>query len=99
MSQAIRTKKSTVSSSVVAISAVGWGWTAGDLEKATGAWISATQPVMYTFDGATDPTTAIGHPIAAGGTVFIPDGRLVRALRFLRTSGTDADVTVSLLKE
>ena len=54
--------------------------------------------MRYTFDG-TDPTTTLGHPIGADGTVYIPDARLIRDLKFIRTGASDAVLTVSLLED
>lgn len=99
MSDTVAMKSATISNAVKAISHADFNWTAGDLEKASAAWISTTQNVRYTFDGDTDPTTTLGHPIGADGTVFIPDGRLVRDLRFIRTGASDAVVTVTLLRD
>jgi len=100
MSKSVKMKNATIRNTAKAISHADFGWATGDLEKSTGAWISASSAgVRYTFDGETDPTATVGHPIAADGTVYIPDGRLVRALRFIRTGGSDAIVTVSLLRE
>ncbi len=99
MSDTVATKSATISNTAKAIGHADFGWGAQDLAKANAAWISASQGVRYTFDGATDPTATLGHPIAADGTNYIPDARLVRDLRFIRTGGSDAVVTISLLKD
>jgi len=98
MSDTVAMKSATISNAAKAISHADFAWGNQDLGKAAAAWISSTQGVRYTFDG-TDPTTTLGHPIGADGTVYIPDGRLVRDLKFIRTGGTDAVVTISLLKD
>lgn len=98
MAKSVKMKSATISNAAKAISHADFSWATGDLDKCSAAWISSTQGVRYTFDG-TDPTTTLGHPIAADGTVYIPDARLIRSIKFIRTGGSDAVVTVSLLAE
>ena len=98
MSKSVKMKSATISNVAKAISHADFGWGNADLGTANAAWISSTQAVRYTFDG-TDPTTTLGHPIGADGTVYIPDARLIRTMKFIRSSGSDAVLTVSLLED
>jgi len=98
MSKSVKMKSATISNAAKAIDHADFAWGNADLGTANAAWISSTQAVRYTFDG-TDPTTTLGHPIGADGTVYIPDARLIRDLKFIRTGGSDAVLTVSLLED
>lgn len=98
MSKSVKMKSATISNAAKAIDHADFGWGNADLGTANAAWISSTQAVRYTFDG-TDPTATLGHPIGADGTVYIPDARLVRDLKFIRTGANDAVLTVSLLED
>lgn len=72
-------------------------FTAGQIGKAVRAVITCrTGGVMYTYDGATDPTAAIGHLCAVNATVEVFGKQNIYALRFLREAGTDASVTITL---
>lgn len=84
-----------VSSTAVAITAAGFSWAAGDLDKARRATITAhTNAVVYTKNG-TNPTATTGHVLAANATVVIDGNTNIQALKFIRQS-SDAAVSVTL---
>jgi hypothetical protein len=90
-------KYATISTVAKAISHADFGFTPELLARATGAVVSGTQDVMYTIDGATDPTSTIGHPIAKGQTIIMDKTFGVpRNLRFIRSGSADAVVTITL---
>lgn len=98
VTKAYRTKTHTISSTAVAISAVAWGWTAGDLATAERAFITShTTGVVMTWDGTT-PTTTLGMAIAAGATVEVIGNGNVQAIQLIRSSGSDATASVTLEK-
>jgi hypothetical protein len=94
-------KGATVSNSAKAISHTDFAWAGTDLAEAglCKATITArTGGVMFTMDG-TDPTTTLGHLIAAGAT-YVVEGtpNNITRLKFIREAGTDSSVTISLEK-
>jgi len=98
MSEVLKMKSATIGATATALSDAGWAWAADDLARATRALVSSTQPVMFTLDGSA-PTATVGHPIGAGGTTELTDGREIRAVQLIRSTGVDAVVTVTLLKD
>ena len=93
---AYRTKAATISNSAVAVSAAGWSWTAGDLAAADVAHVSAIgQGVSLTWDGTT-PTATLGMPIPAGSTVAVEGNANIQAIQLIRSSGSDATVSITL---
>lgn len=93
--QAFASKSAAISSTAKAVSHADFGWTAGDLDKARGATITAhTQAVVFTYDGST-PTATHGHVLPANGTVSIQGNTNIQALKFIRQS-SDATVSVTL---
>jgi hypothetical protein len=95
---AYQTKSSTVSSSVVGISDAGWSWTTGYVALAERAVItSRSAGVMVRWDGG-DPTSTLGHLIAQNGTLEVLGMDNIANLKFIRESGSDAVVSVTLEK-
>lgn len=90
------TKTATISNAVVAISAVGWAWSAGNLAAADAAVITVhTNPVCVTWDG-TAPATTTGVMVAAGATVSILGNANIQAIKLIRQGGADATVSITL---
>jgi hypothetical protein len=90
-------KYATISTVAKGISHADFGFTAALLARATGAVVSGTQDVMYSIDGATDPTATVGHPIAKGQTIVLSKSFGVpRNLRFIRSGSADAVMTITL---
>lgn len=95
---AYRTKAATISSTAVAISAAGWSWTAGDVEAADAAVITAhSQPVVVTWDGTT-PTATVGQHVAAAATIRVEGNANVQNVKLIRQAGSDATVSITLEK-
>lgn len=93
---AFRTKALTISSTALAISAVGWSWTAGDVESADRAVITThTQPIIVTWDGTT-PTATLGQHVAAGSSLTISGNVNVQNVKMIRQGGSDATASVTL---
>lgn len=90
----------TVSNVAKAIDHADFGFTAAQLQKADAAIVTASQDVLFTEDGATDPVIATlrGHPLSAGTLMFIDGGKRVRKLRFIRKGAADAVVVITLEK-
>lgn len=95
--RALESKSTTISTTVVPINAAAWSWSAGKLDEARRAVISAVaQPVMVTWDGST-PTATHGHPIAANQVPLVIEGaHNVPRVQLVRQGGTDATVTITL---
>lgn len=92
--QALDSKSATVGSTVVTMSS--FSFSAGVLSKARYATITShTAGVVFTYHGG-DPTALSGHAIATGGTVQLQGNANVNALRLIRSSSTDATVSITL---
>lgn len=71
-------------------------FTAGQIDVASRARITCdTQPIRYTYDG-TVPTASVGHYLPVGTTTEVVGGTNVANLKFIRASGTDGAVSVTL---
>ena len=93
---AFQTKTITVSGTALAISNVGFAWTAGNLELADSAVITAhTSPICITWDGTT-PTATVGMLIPAGATVTVLGNANVLAIKLIRQSSADAVASITL---
>lgn len=93
--KAFRCKSATVSSTAKAVSDGTFSWTAGDLDKARVATVTAhTANVVYTYDGST-PTATNGHVLPANSTIQVQGNTNIQALQFIRQS-SDATVSVTL---
>lgn len=91
-------KGNTISNTAMAISHASWSWGASDLAQADRAIIACnTQGVVATWNG-TDPTASLGIPVAAGATLVVEGNANIQALKFIRSGGSDATVTVQLEK-
>ena len=87
----------TVSNTALAISAAGLGFTAVQLDQCSRARITClTQPVVFRYDDSASALTTAGHYLAIGQTVIIDDNWNVKRLFFLRGTGVDGVVTVTL---
>lgn len=96
--RAYTTSTMTVSSSVVTISNASFNWSATDISDAEVAYVSShTAGVVITWDG-NDPTTTKGMPVTQNSTVSIQGTDNVGRLRFIRSAGSDATVSVTLEK-
>ena len=96
--RAYTTSTMTISSSAITISNSSFSWSVTDLTDAEVAVISAhTQAVNFTWDG-NDPTATKGQPVAAGGTVRLVGTDNIANLRFIRSSGSDGVVSITLEK-
>jgi hypothetical protein len=92
------TKTNTISNTAVAISAAGWSWGSTDLAQAQRAYITVLDgDVMSTWDGTT-PTATLGQLLPADGVFEISGNPNIQALQFIRATGTDAAVNISLEK-
>ena len=95
---AYQTKASAIAGTAVALSAVGWSWTAGYLALADQAVVTAhTEPVCMTWDGTT-PTATVGMYIPAGGTVTVVGNANVQAVKLIRQGSASATVSITLEK-
>lgn len=82
----------TVSSSAI-------GLTLTDRGAATYAEIMVEgQPIRYRVDG-TDPTSAVGHLVNAGGVIRCYGRDALRNFRAIRSGITDATLTVTLYRK
>lgn len=91
-------KGATISNAAKAISHADFSWAAGDLAGADIAVISCnTNGVVLTWNG-TDPTTTLGYPLAAGASLTLKGNGNIQAVKFIRSGGTDAAVSVHLEK-
>jgi len=91
-------KGNTISTSVIAISAGSWSWGATDLAEADQALICCnTNGVVLTYDG-TNPTASLGIALAAGAQMTVKGNANILALKFIRSGGSDATLTVQLEK-
>lgn len=89
-------KGKTISTAAVAISHASWSWGAADLSTAERAIIAANaEGVILSWDG-TDPTATLGLPLAAGESVAIVGNVNIQNLKFIRSGGSDATITVIL---
>lgn len=52
------------------------------------------QDVRFRCDG-TDPTAAVGHPLATGDSIQLSKKETLAKLRFIRKGGTDGTIMVS----
>lgn len=92
--KALDCKTATVSSTAVTMSS--FSFADGALSKAQFATITShTAGVVFTYHGA-NPTALSGHAIPAGGTVQLQGNANVHALRLIRSSSTDATVSITL---
>lgn len=91
-------KVATISSTAKAISHADFSWGASDLAQADVAVISCnTNGVLITWNG-TDPTTTLGHYLAAQSAPLVIKGNPnILNLKFIRLS-SDSVVTVHLEK-
>lgn len=88
----------TVSTSAITVSNTGFGWGSSDIADADVAYVSAhTAAVTVRWDG-TSPTATLGLPLPANSTIKVEGNRNVRNLRFIRSGGSDAVVSVTLEK-
>lgn len=91
-------KTATVSNAAKAISHADFGFTADQLAAADHAIISVNaEGVFATWEG-TDPTTSLGHYLAATHAPFVVRGRNVANLKFIRAGSNDATVSITLEK-
>ncbi len=96
--RAYTTSTMTISTSAITISNASFGWSATDIADAEVAYVSAhTAGVIITWDG-NDPTTTQGMPITQNSTVSIQGTDNVGRLKFIRSGGSDATVSVTLEK-
>lgn len=91
-------KGGTISSTAVAmadIGGVGSGFAAADLAVADRVRITcATQPIAYRYDGGVP--TASSHYLAVGSSVIIEGNQNINNLQFIRATGTDGAVAITL---
>ena len=91
-------KGNTISNAALAISHASWSWGSTDLNGAIKAIVAVNaQGIVLTYDG-TDPTTTLGLPLASGSSVEIYGNVNIQNLKFIRSGGSDATVTVILEK-
>lgn len=98
VTNAFEIKGNTISSTALAISHASWAWGATDLSTAVKAYVSCnTNGVVISWDG-TNPTATLGLPLAAGASIEIYGNANIQNLKFIRSGGSDAVVTVQLEK-
>jgi hypothetical protein len=91
-------KGNTISTTALAISHASWSWGSTDLAEADRAVVACnTEGVALTYDGTT-PTASLGIPLAAGANLEVKGNANIRALKLIRSGGSDAAVTVQLEK-
>lgn len=95
ISRGTLTLTGTISGTAIPIASL-TGYVAGTVNKAVRATISAiTNGVNFTYDGATAPTSTVGHPIGAGQSVVVVGTANISQLNFIRASA-DASLTVTI---
>lgn len=92
----IERQTATISSSVVAITAAGFGFDSDNLAVADAATITCfTATVVFSDDG-TDPAADDGHAIAPLSTLNVLGNDNINALRFIRQGSDDGVVCITL---
>jgi hypothetical protein len=86
----------TVSNVAKALSHADFGFTAAELAAARSAVISASSAGVNMLYSGDAPTATFGHPINAGSTIVVLVNENIQALKFIRSGGSDAVVTVTL---
>lgn len=93
-SRAFAHQSATVSNSAKSLTDLTFA--AAQIERASRARINCdTQPIRYTYDGTT-PTASVGQYLAVGATVDIVGSSNVANLKFIRATGSDGAVNVTL---
>jgi len=98
-STAYDTEMLTVSTTSVGFTATKYRPSAASAREATKVLISVdpTNPIRYTIDGTTTPTSSVGH--YAVGTTFELEGYdNIKNFRAIRQGGVDAIVAASFLR-
>lgn len=98
MATAYRLKGNTISNSALAISHASWSWEENDLADAARATVACNSNGVVVSWGGTDPTTTLGIPLAAGAHIEVVGNRNVQNLKFIRSGGSDAAVSIQLEK-
>lgn len=92
-------KNGTISSTAIAmadIGGVGSGFSVADLAVADRVRITCTtQPIQYRYDGGV-PTASVGHNLAVGASVVIEGNQNINNLQFIRATGSDGAVSITL---
>lgn len=72
------------------------GFTQDEINKASRARITcAAQPIRYCYDGSV-PTDTVGHYMAVNSETLIIGNANIEALQFIRATGTDGEVAITL---
>lgn len=94
--RAYKVATATISNTAKAISHEDFGLTAAEIAAADRAVITAhTNNVMATWDG-TNPTTTLGHLLGTTHPPMIVHGSNIARLKFIRATGSDGAITVTL---
>lgn len=91
-------QQKTVSGTALTLNGVSNSFTFSDAEvdAANRAYITCdAQPVRYRFDG-TAPDSNTGHYLATGSTIIIDGNQNLRNLKFIRATGSDGTVSITL---
>jgi hypothetical protein len=92
-------KNGTISSTAVAMADIGGaaaGFSAADLAVADRVRITCTtQPINYRYDGGV-PTASVGHNLAVGAQAIIEGNQNINNLQFIRATGSDGAVSITL---
>lgn len=96
MATAYRLKGNTIGTSALAVSDATWGWGENDLADAAKATVACNSNGVVVSWNGTDPTTTLGVPLAAGASIEVIGNRNVQNLKFIRSGGSNAAVSVQL---
>lgn len=92
-------KTGTISNTAVAMADIGGagvGFSGADLTVADRVRITCTgNAVRYRYDGSA-PTASVGHNIAVDGQVIIDGNQNINNLQFIRATGSDGAVSITL---
>ena len=96
--KAYQTKSATISNTAKGIDHGDFDFSASEIADADYARVTAyTQPVVMTIDGTT-PTSTLGEYMAAAGTSVVEGNQNVGKISLIRAGGSDATVSITLLK-
>jgi hypothetical protein len=92
-------KTGTISSTAVAMADIGGagsGFSTADLGIADRVRITCTgNAVRYRYDGSA-PTASVGHNLAVDGQAIIEGNENINNLQFIRATGSDGAVSITL---
>jgi hypothetical protein len=91
------TQSLAVAGTAVAIGTASWG--TNEIETAQRAYITVgLANIRATWDAVTTPTSSVGILWLANGTYEVEGNKNIRALSFIRATGVDASLSITLEK-